>query len=222
MQDPVHHPAAACVDVESQIALLPRALIRERMAELRRQTAPAHERLDDLIGSSGWLNSVDGYRTLLQRFYGYYQPLEAVLRDAVSRFDLPLDLAARQKSRLIARDLAALGLSDDRLRSIPRAPALPATESREAALGCLYVVEGATLGGQVIARRMRQEFGAPIESAVAFFSSYGADVGQRWLTFCSLLADVLHNPDAEQTVVASAVAMFGGFSHWLGKGDLPA
>jgi heme oxygenase len=208
-------------DVEERIARLPRALIRQRMSGLRRQTAPAHARLDNQIEASGWLRSAEGYREMLGRFYGYYRPLEAVLRDAVTRFDLAIDLDARAKSHLIARDLAALGLSAERLHAIPLARTMPGIESREAALGCLYVVEGATLGGQVLTRRLHQQFGTPVESAVAFFSSYGADVGQRWIAFCSLLAEALATQEAERVVVSSAATMFSGFGHWLEKGDAP-
>jgi signal transduction histidine kinase len=100
------------VDVEGQIALLPRALIRQRMADLRRHTLPAHDRLDAQVEADGWLRSVDGYRALLERFYGLYQPLEALLREAVRRFDLTIDVDARRKSHLIAPETPVTGWWD--------------------------------------------------------------------------------------------------------------
>jgi heme oxygenase len=210
------HPGTG---VECQIPLLPQPLIRERLAGLRRETAPLHARLDEQIGAAGWLASQDGYTRLLARFLGYYAPLEPVLRDAVARFDLPLDMEARRKGHLLVRDLLMLGLSPNDVRALPLAPTLPPVESREAALGCLYVLEGATLGGRVIARHAQRTLGLDVETGAAFFSGYGSDVGAYWQRFCSLLADALRSPDAERTIAASAATIFTGIGCWFQEGD---
>ena len=53
------------------------------------------------------------------------------------------------------------------------------------AWGCAYVLEGATLGGQVVTRHLRRT-GFP-DNTLHFYRSYGEQVGPRWRTFGALL-----------------------------------
>ncbi len=50
------------------------------------------------------------------------------------------------------------------------------------ALGCLYVLEGATLGGQVISRHLAK-LGIGPENGGRFFNGYGARTGEMWKSF---------------------------------------
>ena len=47
---------------------------------------------------------------------------------------------------------------------------LPDLQGVQEALGCLYVVEGSTLGGQVIARHLRQTLGVDPRCGGSFFA----------------------------------------------------
>lgn len=209
------------VAFEPQISLLPQALIRERMTNLRGRTASVHARLEDQVEASGWLQSLAGYRQLLTLLYGFYAPLEPLLVDAARHLALTLDLESRRKTHHLERDLRGLGMFHEEIQALPRTGMLPAYLTDSTLFGYLYVVEGATLGGQVITRRLRQQFGETAQTPVAFFSSYGADVGRRWLNFCSLLARVLEHPESERLVVDSATEAFEHLSHWLEKGGAP-
>ena len=50
---------------------------------------------------------------------------------------------------------------------------IPTPNSDSLAFGCLYVMEGATLGGQVIGRHVRQTLGVTPETGGRFHAAYG-------------------------------------------------
>ena len=53
-------------------------------------------------------------------------------------------------------------------------------DSTHTCLGALYVLEGATLGGQVLRREMAQRLGVNADNGGAFLDVYGAETGRRW------------------------------------------
>lgn len=146
------------------------------MALLRRTTTGHHEMIERRLDLQTRLSSVSAYRTLLERLYSFYGPLEGRLQLPARRLR-GLDLEARRKTPLLAADLRKLG-SDH--RAIAAARRLPQVCSPSQALGVMYVLEGATLGGKVIARIAHRRLGVvPGE----FFGAYGDEVGSRWLAF---------------------------------------
>lgn len=118
---------------------------------LRRATEDAHLRLHALDPfarlAAGGIGRAE-YAALLRRLLGFQLAVEARLAAAPSLAPYGLDIAGRRRSAVIRADLAALGEPEE----APEPAALPAFGSAAAALGCLYVVEGATLGGRMLAR----------------------------------------------------------------------
>lgn len=106
-----------------------------------------------------------------------------------------LDFGSRRKSGLLERDIARLG------GDLP--PAVPfAIHSLAGALGALYVCEGATLGGRVIAPHVIKMLGGAVP--VSFFVSYGDDVSRMWMV-CRRVIDQLLQTAAD-IAEASTVA----------------
>ena len=203
---------------EVTVVPLPAREVRRRLANLRRETTPYHDAVERRVNIVGRLGSWVGYVDLLTRLYGFYEPFEAELRCVVTRWGLPFDTEARQKSPLIARDLRALGFSPTAIDGLPRSARIPRPTSPSAALGCLYVTEGATLGGQLIARHVENRLGLCPRSGASFFRGYGSDTGSRWRTFCSVLADECGAPMAERAILAGAIDTFVAYDRWLAKG----
>src|SRR5262245_27999590 len=114
---------------------------------LKTQTRPLHDGLEARVDIVRRLQSRGSYVNLLAAFYGYYEPLERALLRVAQLPTVIVDLAARRKVALLERDLAELDVDPAKL---PQCDQLPALDSCGAAVGCLYVVEGATLGGQII------------------------------------------------------------------------
>lgn len=193
---------------------------RERPAMLPRlkaATASAHARLERSVGVFERAATPERYVGLLARFYGIYAPLEACLAATADWPALGYDFAARCKTPLLERDLLALPGAEGRLPRLPRCGALPDVSTLPRALGCLYVVEGSTLGGQVIARELLRRHGISPERGAAFFTSYAAAVGPRWRAFkgwTETLARAMSDNE-QAAMIAAATETFDRFSCWM-------
>jgi heme oxygenase len=75
------------------------------------------------------------------------------------------------------------------------------------ALGLLYVLEGATLGGQLLRRRLGPALGLTEERGLAFFTAYGAEVGPMWRAFADALARFDAATPAGERPAAHAAAL---------------
>jgi heme oxygenase len=74
-------------------------------------------------------------------------------------------------------------------------------------VGALYVLEGSTLGGQVITRQLAQSIQVYPGKGASFFHGHGADTAVRWNAFWQTAADVCAQGALDE-VCASAVHMF--------------
>lgn len=149
------------------------------------------------------------YRCLLSRLYGIHQPLEVAL--ACADRHLPPGLRSHGRSRvaLIEQDLIALGIDATDVARLPRKAGLQPLRSRGAALGALYVVQGSTLGGEVIARSLRQRFAD--QPVCSFFTGF-ADDRQAWRRCCDALEQCA---DDIGRLTAAAVSTFEHIGAWM-------
>lgn len=154
------------------------------------------------------------YRLRLTQFDGFYRPLESFLFDSGvcdwARFGLQPD--ERRKSGWLARDLACLGADD--VRATASAAELPRIDSPEQAFGCLYVLEGATLGGRVISRHLRNTLGLEPETGARFHYGYGERGPLMWQTFGSSLNQFATGPADERRILGGACATFESLARW--------
>ena len=187
---------------------------------LRTTTRPAHERLEARLDILRPDLTLAQYTDLLRRQYRLYLPLEAHLGQTFGAEWLALlDWSARRKAHLLGADLQALG---DRLPDTGSSPERPslALPDEAAAWGALYVLEGATLGGQIICRHLGQQLGLRVDTGLSFYTSYGALIGARWKSFLALL-ERRHgaagaDASAFQTdAVQGAQETFATFERWL-------
>ena len=150
--------------------------------------------------------STETYVQLLEQLQSVVGPLEACL------LTLPVPTAfefeARRKAPLLSRDLALLTKSRPRAGARPLSPGLPE------ALGALYVLEGATLGGQVIVRALRRNLGITPESGGAYFHAYGPETGRMWQAFGEAMRREVA-PEDEERVIAGARDTFLAFANAL-------
>ena len=78
----------------------------------------------------------------------------------------------------------------------------------------MYVLEGSTLGGAIIARHVERELGLQVDTGCAFFRSYGRNVGRMWKEFGARLLAV-SGPETDEIIIASANRTFEGLRTWL-------
>jgi heme oxygenase (biliverdin-IX-beta and delta-forming) len=178
------------------------------LARLKRETSHLHQRLEDGLDLFRSDFSLEDYRFLLGRFYGYYLPWEACASAVAPRL-----VSEREKRARLESDLLFLGLNASDLAGLARCLRLPPLDTLERVLGSMYVLEGATLGGRILERRVRSLFQLS-EGGCAFFSGYGERTAAMWKEFGLILENC---PKAShEELVASAIATFETMGRWLG------
>ena len=155
------------------------------------------------------------YRNSLRRFFGYYAPLELLLLGASKWSDAGLAHTAWQKAPLLAQDLLTLGDTPDQLSQAPQCQTLPDLSTAARVLGCLYVIEGATLGGQIVMRHLSASLAVTPHYGGAFFRGYGEHTGSRWKSFGTQLTAFAMRSGCDDEIVASANETFETLDRWL-------
>lgn len=178
---------------------------------LKDATRDLHARVEAAVDLPAQTRTLDRYRDLLAAFFGLHEPLEQRLA-GLPWHEAGLDLDARRKSPLLRTDLRALGVDAAAVRPCPT---LPPTGTLAAGLGCLYVLEGSTLGGQLVAREVEASLGIDARSGGAFFRSYGPDVGRMWRAFTRALDAYLVTPERQREATDAATATFEVFERWI-------
>ncbi|RKH71409.1 heme oxygenase [Corallococcus aberystwythensis] len=189
------------------------------MQRLKTETRSHHERTEGVVRLMDAHLTPGDYQSHLEAFYGLYLPLEALLAAPLSALEPALNLEARWKTPLLEADLRTLGHDTGSLARLPRASPLPAVPGLAEALGCAYVLEGSTLGGQLILRHLMRHFGPDAGVGVfAFFRAYGDQVGPMWRAFGEALTQASRRAASESfdaAVVQGARDTFDTFAAWL-------
>jgi heme oxygenase len=170
---------------------------------LHERTAPDHRALEAtpvMRAFAGGKPSVPGYLDYLARQHRLHAPLERALAAW-----LPPDWAGQRlrKAAWLRSDLRALGAPDDEAE----AEVTPVASWAEA-LGVLYVLEGGTLGLQVVRKRLRADHPA-LHAAGRFMLGYGADTGRHWRAFVQVLEEL--PPALWPVAVEAARSTFASF-----------
>lgn len=181
-------------------------------ATLRASTHEQHLRLEARLDLLDAALPLPRYRRLLEALHGYHAPLERRLDREVRAQGIGIEL--RPRLALLTRDLAALGLTPETIALLPQCEALPRLDSVARVAGCLYVLEGSRLGGQVIARTLRARLGLEASSGAAFYASEGEDTGARWRAVLAWLEEVTGTGDARDELVSAARQTFSTLEGW--------
>ncbi|MFO1092761.1 MAG: biliverdin-producing heme oxygenase [Planctomycetaceae bacterium] len=179
---------------------------------LRQRTAAFHDALEFRVASIIDNPTASSYAMLLAAMYGYYAPLEDALAQNVDLTRLGINLDERKKQNLIEADLQLFGVD---AAAIERCGTLPATQLAGAALGCLYVLEGSTLGGRVIARRISSRLNVTPDSGLLFFTGYGAECGTMWREFLTSLERASADDAFAEETCQGAIDCFAKLDNWL-------
>lgn len=182
------------------------------MQRLKKETRKYHDAIESQIGLPKTLAQYD---LMLARFLGIYRPLETRLNQIAGLDCTGICLNARQKTPLLRADLEARGWSQEAIDCVPLCKHLPSVSNTAGALGCLYVMEGATLGGQVISRQLNKDLGITVETGGFFFAGYGADVGYMWSAFGACVAQYSVSREVEDVIVGAACATFEALGRWF-------
>ncbi|RFU20295.1 biliverdin-producing heme oxygenase [Geodermatophilus marinus] len=182
------------------------------LTTLRAATAAEHGQVESTLALMDPQLSRERLVAVLRRLHGFWAAAEAGLQGWAQRE--PADAAAvqwdrRRRAHLFAADLRALGAGPG-----ADAPELPAVEDTDQALGRMYVLEGSTLGGTVIARHLAGLPGPGGGLAGAAFAPYGGETGAMWHAYRRVArAHVAAGGDAGR-VVGAARGTFAALAAW--------
>lgn len=183
---------------------------------LRRGTREAHGALESQPLVRGLLDptlNLERYAQLLRAFAAFYRRLESQLVVALDDWHTRFPSAYRYQPRLplLQADLADLGCD-----SLPEpGGAVPVSATIKTVPGVLYVLEGATQGGRVIAPRLHRALGVSGHWGARYFNLH--EQLDSWAHFRQWLARIEPHLDQNATL-NGARATFSGLhahlDHW--------
>lgn len=160
------------------------------------------------------------YVDLLKKFYGFYPPLEEKCLEQCLRHPAMADglnIEARQRMPLLRADLSHFGLSDAEIDALPKAPDLPELNSPARMTGCLYVLEGSTMGGQMISKHLGEKLNLDGSQGVSFYTGYGKDTMTMWKAFKQYMDDTYSTSEALEDISGAAGETFAALQTWLNQ-----
>jgi heme oxygenase (biliverdin-IX-beta and delta-forming) len=179
------------------------------LEQLRRETLADHKAVEQAVPLMHESLSVETYVSYLLKLHGIVTAWEESVALNAPAWIQPL-LAARQRGVLLRLDLTWFGVDP----SGDPSPALPEMEDATRLLGAMYVMEGSTLGGQLIARHVERVLGLTAGQGDAYFRGHNERTGPLWKEFCDLLR--MKVPESEtHAVIAGARTMFQVFGSWM-------
>ena len=178
------------------------------LSHLRATTQPLHARLDAAPLSARVTDGTlapDDYRALL----AWQRHAHAVAEAGLVDFDWPGAYRYRARTPALTAEATALGLPTARARAL-RPPATLA-----AATGRAYVLEGSSLGGNMILGHLRANQRLSGLSDFAFYA-FQRDVGLRqWRAFAAFAKTHDWTPEEIEAAGEEAVEVFGVFAKAL-------
>lgn len=140
------------------------------------------------------------YKNFIYANYALHHSFEVPLEQALSEeFKSSIQYKERKKLVTIENEISALGLP------LLGNSELYRLESEAQAIGILYVMEGSTLGGNIIKKQLskNEEF-ANME--FNFLGIYGAEVGNYWKKFISQINDKFQEESYPNVLTGTMIA----------------
>jgi heme oxygenase len=184
------------------------------MEQLRAATSHCHRRLEKRLDVAQCFSALATYRGYLEVMFGFHAPFEQSLSGHPVRRVLT-DYDERRKAAMLSVDLVALGVAGDSIAALPHCPRIPFCQDEAAALGALYVLEGATLGGQILLPLVEKRLQLTRHFGARYLDSYGPNVAGMWQRFRSVVEDWCAEGTRRAIAVAAAVATFESLEAWL-------
>ena len=167
---------------------------------LKAKTKNLHDRVEAHFNSNRIFEgtfSLNDYMNLILCNYLFLLNYEHAVFSAISEKNAAeLNLEERRKLALIRKDMEALNIDG----SVSQTPV--AIENQAETFGILYVMEGSTLGGNVIAKQLSKHPQFQ-EMSFSYFRCYGENTGSFWKNFKTVL-DREISPDEYADCISGA------------------
>ena len=181
---------------------------------LKQATNRQHDHLEQLMFVDKIMNgslSVEEYKQILLTNYLVHARFEKNFHERLDS-DLQQELHTNQRTKLAAleQDLIELNINQPKINSAKSS--IQILQNNAAILGAMYVLEGATLGGNVIVKKLKINPNLQnLHLNFYYYQVYGADLIARWKSFCQVLNTKVAAEDYE-TSIQSALQVFDYFA----------
>ena len=183
------------------------------LTTLKKETAVAHKateavalghKMKDLTLSRA------EYSQLISCNWWIHQRIEKTIDAFLTQQTFPkLSVFFDRKSEWLAADMAYLNIIPNQQ---PFSTIVyPKITTKAALLGCLYVIEGSMLGGQLMVNLFRKHATLNDIAQFHFYQGYGKNTRQRWKTFQALTNEMEWTPLTTQQAVQQAKDTFRFF-----------
>lgn len=188
------------------------------LQQLRSKTANSHQLIEQNSISQSLMSqtvTMSQYAHYLKSMYGFVYGFEKMVFPLLKHYEL-LQIDDRKKSHFIQDDLALMNHSsaqpyiDDELF-------ITHYQTASAALGGMYVLEGSTLGGQIINKHLSKILGDFVVGKTTYLTAYAGQTGSMWKTFLQLLCEAGASTGNEDEIIDSAVNTFSLLNNCLSQ-----
>ncbi|MBF04795.1 MAG: hypothetical protein CMP76_16055 [Flavobacterium sp.] len=180
------------------------------LVQLKEETKLFHSSVEKvLIAELKEIATKDAYGELLLKLYNFYESIESKLHNEITEMIVP-DIKSRKHVHHLKHDLYSI---DYEIKGIHNNFASKIT-NLSYALGVLYVIEGSTLGGKIIANLLKRQLNLDDCSEVSYFNSYGEATDEMWNNFKQYIATSEEFIDKDEMVLG-AKETFEALRIWL-------
>jgi heme oxygenase (biliverdin-IX-beta and delta-forming) len=188
------------------------------LQQLRSKTASSHQLIEQNSMSQSLMSqdvTTDQYADYLKGMYGFVYGFEKMVFPLLKHHEL-LQIEDRRKAHFILDDLALMNHTaaypyvSDELFKIHY-------QTAAAALGGMYVLEGSTLGGQIISKHLSKVLGDSVVGKTTYLTAYAGQTGSKWKIFLQSLCEAGAITGNEDEIIDSAVNTFSLLNNCLSK-----
>ena len=179
--------------------------------KLKEETKLFHSNVEKvLVKELKKLSTIEEYYSLLKTLLNFYETVEMRLQELIDE-EILIDI---KKRRHIERLKLDLEFYDEPYRFVEN-PFSARINSVSYAIGVLYVIEGSTLGGQIISEMLKKQLSLTEEQSILnYFGSYGDQTYEMWANLKNNLEHTSIEIN-ENEVIAGAKDTFSELQIWL-------
>lgn len=184
---------------------------------LRASTADCHKQLEQNKLSQALLsNNVNEtiYCSYLIQLYSFVMGFEQYIYPELGQHFLNIN--HRKKAHFIEDDLKTLDITIDKHMLLEEAFFRNTYTDVYLAAGALYVLEGSTLGGQIIVKHLQKTMPPGFVNAT-YFTGYQQRTGSMWKEFLLQLTALPQSTQQEQQIITGAISTFRIIDNLLNK-----
>ncbi len=181
---------------------------------LKQATDKQHQDLEQLMFVDQIMNgtlSLEQYKEILHTNYIVHACVEQYLFTSLDQeLKTELDLDKRTKLPALQKDLQELNME---VPEVECADLEQITDAENAALlGVMYVLEGATLGGNVVVKRLKVNQNLKFFNLnFNYYQVYGTNLVDNWKQFCRVLNTRVDKTEYDASI-KSALSLFEQFA----------